>query len=177
MTRSFKATITLIKRNGKDNISHSISNDRNSGKFSSINVTGRLSEIKGYITSDGKDVSKQLLEADVPTTAMIKNFVAGTSVIDKTAEIFAQRAENNDKNPAVEITFSAVNLNVTNKGNIIISDIVPNSIKVNADVQLAARSSNILDNLKNAGLGAQAAQLAQSQIERSPMAQFVKKYF
>lgn len=174
---TFKATITLIKRNGKNNITHSVSNDRKSGEFGSFNFTGRLTELRGFRTSDGKDVTSELLEADVPATACVGNFQAGTGVVDQCHAIFAQRFESGDKNPALSITFSATSLDVTQKGNIIIKNIVPNSIKVNKDVQLAARSSNILGNLKKASIGVQAAQLAQSQIENSPIAKFVKQYF
>lgn len=138
-----KATLKLTKAQDKSNITGTTSfNDDRS--FRSINLTGNLVELEGYVTRDGQDLSEELVGIDCPTTALIFNEAQGQAVVEKCAEIFADRAAKGDLNPAVDLIIEAKSLKVK-PTNMLIVNI--KHMRVDADTQLLDRSDNVLETI------------------------------
>ena len=101
-----KATIKITKAKEKENISATISKDKDTGEFRSWNFTGNLVSLEGYIPRNataGVDYNKELLALDCPSTAIIYDRQLGEDLYNKCQEIFDRRAANNDINPAIDL--------------------------------------------------------------------------
>lgn len=96
------AKIQIIKAKAKNNITASITK-HSDGSFKSFNFSGNLVELEGYVTKDGKNYDKQLVEIDCVTTAIQYNQEIGEAIYERCGEIFAERELNNDPNPAVDL--------------------------------------------------------------------------
>lgn len=170
MKNEIKAVIRCNKASNKNNLTHSISTDRVSNMFKSVNITGSLIECKGYITSDKVDLSKEAVAADVGTTLLISDERVGKKLINTLEKIYAERAKNNDNNPTVEISFTAATFSTT-QTNILAKGIT--DISINADAELIDSSEQALANLRNAPrTRLQAANKAAGAVSR-----FIKQVF
>lgn len=140
-----EATIQILKKSEKDNITYSISR-YNDGTFRSYNFTGTLVALSNYQTNDGIDLSEDIVKANIPTTFIINNESIGEAIVEKAEEIYAKRLSNGNLNPAIELTVSARSLKIPT--NILISGIV--KAHINEDVILADTSDRILSQLQSA---------------------------
>lgn len=138
------AKILITKGRDKDTIYRSTSTDRKSGAFSHYNFAGKLTELENYNTGDGKNVTDQLVAADVSTTIMVHNQALGDAIFEKACEIFEDREAEGDGNPAIELIVEAKTLRVP--GNIIIKRV--SKAYINSDAELPEFADNILANLK-----------------------------
>lgn len=140
---TIKATLKVTKAQTKSNITGTISYNED-GSFRSYNITGNLVELKNYVTRDGVDLSNELVQIDCPTTALLFNQTQGEAVVEKCAEIFANRAAKGDLNPAIDLIIEAKSVR-PRETNILIVNI--KSIFVDADTQIVDRSDNVLDTI------------------------------
>jgi hypothetical protein len=135
------ARVKVIKSKEKENITASVSKDPD-GSFKSWNFTGSLVELDGFVTKDGINFDQELVEIDCPTTILISKKEQGESVYERCAEIFEQRARNNDPNPAIDLVIEAKTVR-PKETNILIVNIT--SIFVDSDTQIVD-SSEIVEN-------------------------------
>jgi hypothetical protein len=140
---NMKLTVTVIKRNTKDNITYSVSK-YNDGAFRSINITGTLECLSGYFTKDKVDMSQQIVDAELPVTLIINNQETGEAIIEECEDIFHQRNLNGDFNPAVSLEVEARSLSIP--GNILITAIT--NVSINEDAVLEDSAEVVLAKLK-----------------------------
>lgn len=137
-------TVQINKAKNKDNINYSKSIDRNTGKVSTHNFTGKLINIEGYITPDGVDISDALIQADVATVALVGNSVIANAIIEQCRSIYATRQATGNTNPSVQLVLECNDIVIP--GNILAKNITKAFIKTSAEnVQT---SNDILANLK-----------------------------
>lgn len=102
MNNYIQCVLKLIKAKEKNNISYSIS--RNEDKsFRSLNISGKLMHLNGYVTKDGINYDKELVEIGCCTTAIFHNAEQAEALIERAAEIFEERELEGDPNPAIDL--------------------------------------------------------------------------
>ena len=171
---NIQATIKVNKAQAKSNITHSVSLDRVTNMFRSINITGSLVSCEGFVTSDKVNLDKQVVSADVGTTLLISEERVGKKLINTIAQIYAERAENGDKNPTIEINFTAETFSIT-KTNILAKGIT--ELSVNADAQLVDSSEQALANLQVAKTSSKNGALSAARAAGSMVGRFIKQTF
>jgi len=133
------AKVKLVKAKNKNNITASISKKEDSS-FKSWNFTGSLIELEGFVTKDGVNYDKELVEIDCPTTIILYKENIGNEVYQRCAEIFEERAAIDDINPAVDLIVEVKTVR-PKETNILLVNI--KSIYVDNDTQIIDTSERI----------------------------------
>ena len=168
-----QATIRVNKAKNKDNITYTISRDKVTGNFKSVNITGSLIACKGFVTSDKVNLDDAVLEANLGTTLLIYDNKLGAEIAKTAKHIYTERAQNNDKNPTIEISFEATTLSIT-ETNILAKGI--SNVSVNADAQLIDSSEQALANLAKARSN-RSNTVAAARAAASNVGSFIKQIF
>lgn len=170
---TIQATIRINKAKNKDNITYSISRDKVTSDFKSVNFTGSLIQCSGFVTSDKVNLDDAVLQANVSTTLLIYDNKLGGEIAKTARHIYAERAKNNDKNPTIEISFTATTFSVT-QTNILAKGI--SNVSVNADAQLVDSSEQALANLAKARSN-RSNTVAAARAAASNVGSFIKQIF
>ena len=174
MTNLIQATIRVNKAKNKDNITYSISNDKVTGKFRSVNITGSLIACKGFVTSDKVNLDEQVLASTAGTTLLIYDNKVGANIAKTAKQIYADRAAVGDLNPTIEINFTAETFSIT-QTNILAKGI--SNVSINANATLVDSSEQALANLEKANKNSSKIALNAAKAAGSSVARFAKTLF
>lgn len=170
---TIQATIRVNKAQAKDNITYSISKDKATGAFRSVNITGSLVACEGFVTSDKVNLDQEVLASTAGTTLLIYDNKVGANIAKTAKHIYAERAAVGDLNPTIEINFSAETFSIT-ETNILAKGI--SNVSVNANATLVDSSEQALANLQKANSNSKVA-LSAAKSAASGVARFAKQLF